>query len=106
MSALFTLDSWLYRTQPSVSHRPFKEYTENSEFKSSSENIIYTPNQLRFNPFDIKEVDFVDSLWVVSAAGSPQLRNGMNILVYGFSKSMQNKALYNSDGDLLIGKTG
>ena len=63
-------------------------------------------NQLRWKPFDLppegKRVDFVQGLCTVAGAGDPRVRNGIAIHVYSCNVSMENRALYNSDGDFLI----
>lgn len=93
--------------KPSVGHEDFKPYTGNS-FLSAKE-LVHLPNQLRWDPFDLpepaKKVDFVDSLVLIASAGSPAMRNGLNVLNYAFNSSMNQRAFYNSDGDFLIGKT-
>ena len=98
--------SWLYRRKPSVGHEPFEIYNENSLI--SSKNLITLPNQLRWDPFELPESsetrDFVNGLALIAAAGSPAMRNGLNIFIYSFAGKMSEKALYNSDGDFLIGK--
>ena len=54
-------------------------------------------------PFNLeKDVDFVDGLKTIAGAGDVRSRNGLQIHIYTFSKSMNNKAFYNSDGDFLI----
>ena len=99
--------SWLYRQRPLVGHNPFKIYTRNP-FLNSKE-LIHVPNQLRWNPFDLPSQneprDFVDGMVLIASSGSPVSRNGLNILIYSFNTSMENRAFYNSDGDFLIGKT-
>ena len=91
--------------KPSVGHDEFKSYSGNS-FLSAKE-LIYLPNQLRWDPYDLPEenvnVDFVDGLILMASAGSPAMRNGLNVLNYSFNSSMNQRAFYNSDGDFLIG---
>ena len=101
------VNSWLYRLKPSVGHEDFKPYNCNSLLSTKNTSII--PNQLRWDPFLLPEItcenrDFVDGLATVASAGSPAMRNGLNILIYSFNNQMTKKALYNSDGDFLIGK--
>jgi len=74
----------------------------------SSKGLVHLPNQLRWSPFELpvkdSEIDFVDGLALVASAGSVESRCGLNILIYSFNSSMNQKAFYNSDGDFLIGK--
>lgn len=98
--------SWLYRIRPSVLHEPFK-VCESQTFLKEFENLVITPNQLRWDPLEIpvaesKEVDFIDGIQLVAGAGDPSLKEGMAILNYAFNASMKNRAFYNSDGDMLI----
>ena len=102
--------SWLYRRKPSVGHEPFTPYTSNPLFSSKPQDPLTLPNQLRWDPFDLptesSKRDFVDGMVLIAAAGSPAMRNGLNIFIYTFNAEMTTKAFYNSDGDFLIGKGG
>ena len=62
---------------------------------------------MRWQPFVIPEepTDFVEGLATVCGAGDPKARSGVVVHVYTCNKSMQNKCLYNADGDFLIGIT-
>lgn len=99
------MHSWLYRLKPSVGHEDFKRYNGNSLI--STKELVYLPNQLRWDPFELpkldEKVDFIDGLVLVASAGSPAMRNGLNIFIYSFNHSMNQRAFYNSDGDFLIG---
>jgi len=90
--------TWLYRILPAVCHQPFTPYCN-----LASEQII-TPNQLRWDPFTIPtaQTDFVDGLRTLASAGDPESRNGLAIMIYTANCSMDGKAFYSSDGDLLI----
>ncbi|PIK47754.1 putative homogentisate 1,2-dioxygenase [Apostichopus japonicus] len=97
--------SWLYRIRPSVIHKPFKPYPHKyltDDWSSWQPN----PNQLRWNPFDIpksdSKVDFLDGMATVCGGGDPRSRNGISIHIYACNSSMNNRCLYNSDGDYLI----
>lgn len=64
--------------------------------------------QLRWKPFDVPtrqaaEVDFVNGLHTICGAGDFRTRQGIAIHMYLCNASMKNKALYNADGDFLIG---
>ena len=60
---------------------------------------------MRWSPFDIVDGDFVSGLRTVCGAGDPTTRNGIAIHVYSCNKNMTDRAMYNSDGDFLIGKS-
>lgn len=64
---------------------------------------------MRWKPFDLPaetdgKVDFVSGLHTVCGAGEPRTRHGIAIHIYACNTSMDNSAVYNSDGDFLIGK--
>lgn len=89
--------TWLYRRLPSVCHRPFQML---KEFKN---DFIFTPNQLRWDPFVISTgVDWVDGLRLIAGAGEESGKNGLKVFVYGADQSMVKRAFYSSDGDWLI----
>jgi len=95
--------SWLYRTQPAVTHLPLEP--ADARGLHHKFNVV-NPNQLRWKPFpmpgDGEEVDFVQGLSAVAGAGDPSTKGGVAVYVYAANKSMENKSYYSSDGDLLI----
>lgn len=99
----------MYRRKPSVGHEPFTPYTSNPQITSAPQDLLTLPNQLRWDPFDLptesSKRDFVDGMVLIAGAGSPAMRNGLNIFIYTFNAEMTTKAFYNSDGDFLIGKS-
>ncbi|CAD7079267.1 unnamed protein product [Hermetia illucens] len=97
--------SWLYRIRPSVIHEPFKRYEEAVHLTRNWDEQHPNPNQMRWNPFEIPtsgKIDFVQGLHTVCGAGDARSRHGIAIHVYLCNSSMENKAMYNSDGDFLI----
>jgi homogentisate 1,2-dioxygenase len=66
-----------------------------------------TPNQLRWSPFDIpkdnQKITFHEGIHTICGAGSPESRNGIAIHIYVANTDMAASAMYNSDGDYLIG---
>ncbi|GMK57519.1 hypothetical protein CspeluHIS016_0403530 [Cutaneotrichosporon spelunceum] len=101
--------SWVYRLRPAVQHLPFEPYEGNKKLLSSfhpfSPDIEPTPQQLRWDPLTFegaKDADFVDGIVTLGGAGDTQLKDGLGIHFYNFSKDMGNKSFYNSDGDFLI----
>lgn len=94
--------TWLYRIRPCVADSQFSPYAHPS--LSSGANLVASPNQHRWMPEEFpqnNDTDFVDGLSVMSGAGeagSP----GMSIYTFVATKSMGRRAMYNSDGDMLI----
>jgi hypothetical protein len=106
---LVTLFSWLYRIRPSVVHEPFSPIEPSNEgLCTNFANAHVTPNQLRWDPFDLPQgsehVDFVTGLRTVAGAGDAATRNGLAIHIYHANQNMGKKAFYNADGDFLICK--
>jgi len=98
--------TWFYRIRPSVHHQPFQRY-DGAKFLTDNWNEAHpNPNQFRWNPFDVpdstKKVDFVDGLHTLCGAGDAKSRHGIAVHVFACNSSMDNRAFYNSDGDLLI----
>ncbi|KAI1692099.1 homogentisate 1,2-dioxygenase domain-containing protein [Ditylenchus destructor] len=99
--------TWLYRALPSVVHKPFvSSNLSNAEhFTNNFSDFKPNPNQLRWKPFPIPElegIDFVEGLYTVCGAGDPTVRNGIAIHNYSCNASMINSAIQNADGDFLI----
>lgn len=100
------LRSWLYRIRPSVQHSNMIA-SESQGFESGFDSMEKIPNQLRWNPIaipskDINRVDFLDGIRVKCGAGDPSLKEGVAIFDYACNVSMQNRAFYSADGDMLI----
>jgi homogentisate 1,2-dioxygenase len=95
----------LYRARPSVQIGKFSEADPDDQQRIGGE-LQANPNPLRWAPFNLlgpnQSSDFVQGLRRISGAGDVRTRNGLNIYVYGLNKSMNQKAMFNSDGDLLI----
>ncbi|KAJ8026408.1 Homogentisate 1,2-dioxygenase [Holothuria leucospilota] len=97
--------SWLYRIRPSVLHEPFKPYPHKTLVDDWTQ-WHPNPNQLRWHPFDLPandvKSDFVDGMATVCGGGDVRSRHGIAVHIYACNKSMENRCLYNSDGDFLI----
>lgn len=63
---------------------------------------------MRWKPFDlpneIKNIDFIEGLNTICGSGDPKMKHGLAIHVYSCNASMKDRAFYDADGDLLIGK--
>ncbi len=89
------LRSWLYRTLPSVVHRPYVPYPHeiNQAFAP-----VQAPNPMRWSPLIPvkKKTDFIDGLRLM--AGSERL----NAYRYQCNTSMENRYMSNHDGEMLF----
>eukprot|EP01116_Phalansterium_solitarium_P021144 TRINITY_DN6477_c0_g1_i3.p1 TRINITY_DN6477_c0_g1~~TRINITY_DN6477_c0_g1_i3.p1 ORF type:complete len:387 (+),score=82.55 TRINITY_DN6477_c0_g1_i3:161-1321(+) len=95
--------SWLYRIRPSVCHTPFVP-VDRGLLTSEFDKIPPTPNQLRWQPFDVpaEPTTFALGLRTICGAGHPSTRHGMAVHIYVANQSMDASSMYNSDGDFLI----
>jgi homogentisate 1,2-dioxygenase len=88
--------SWLYRIRPSVVHEPYAPYDDAPEFADTP------PNQLRWDPFPMRDADFVDGLTMICGNGDPAQHAGIGVYVYAASRPMRERFFYDADGELLI----
>lgn len=97
------LRTWLYRIRPSAQHSAFEPLVHRT-FRDDWQEGGADPNLAALRPLPLPEeaVDFVDGLHTVGGAGDPSLRRGFAIHLYGANRSMEHRAVYNADGDLLI----
>jgi homogentisate 1,2-dioxygenase len=96
--------TWTYRIRPSVLHKPFQQ-TENNLLRSSPfDEVITTPNQLRWNALQIPEVekDFVDGLISIAGNGDLYSQVGIGVHIFACNKDMTDRFFYNADGEMLV----
>ncbi len=96
--------TWTYRIRPSVLHRPFRQ-TENRLWRSSPfDEVVTTPNQLRWSPLAIPETgtDFVDGITTIAGNGDVFGQAGIGIHVFACNAPMRDRFFYNADGEMLV----
>ncbi len=95
--------TWTYRIQPSVLHKPFRQI-ENKRFVSKFDEIVTTPNQLRWNPLTMpqSETDFIDGIVTMAGCGDPFSQIGIAVHIFACNKNMTDKFFYNADGEMLV----
>ncbi|KAI9143238.1 homogentisate 1,2-dioxygenase-like protein [Paraphysoderma sedebokerense] len=108
------LKSWLYRIRPSICHTPFQKYfaphthlVRSFSAASTAGDCEFTPNQLRWSPFDIPssdkhKVNFAQGFHTICGAGDPATKNGLAVHVFLANCNMADMAMFNSDGEMLI----
>ncbi len=96
--------SWLYRTRPSVVHKPFRQIGNNLLRTAPLDEAVAPPNQLRWNPipFPLEQTDFVDGLITMGGCGNAALQSGAGIHIYAANAGMQDRFFYNADGEMLV----
>src|SRR5690606_15968919 len=111
--------TWTYRIRPSVMHKPFELYATGAQaslpasdaerpslFRSSPfDEVITTPNQLRWDPLPIpaEPTDFIDGITTIAGNGDLFSQSGIAIHIYACNKNMDGRYFYNADGEMLIG---
>ncbi len=96
--------TWTYRIRPSVTHRPF-EQIDGKGFRSSPfDEVVTTPNQLRWDPLPIpsEPTDFIDGITTIAGNGDSFAQTGMAVHIYTCNKGMGDRYFYNADGEMLI----
>jgi len=99
--------TWMYRIQPSVLHAPFKAVEKGALSHGAfvAENgFTVTPNQLRWNPLPAGATgtQWCDGFTTMAGHGDPQGKSGLAIHMYSCDTSMGKRAMYNSDGEMLV----
>ena len=96
--------TWTYRIRPSVLHKPFQQIP-NKQFRSSPFNeVVTTPNQLRWNALEMpkSEKDFVSGITSIAGNGDLYSQNGIAIHIFACNKDMTDRFFYNADGEMLV----
>jgi len=96
--------TWTYRIRPSVLHKPFIQIDSKGFRSSPFDEVVTTPNQLRWDPLPIPEepTDFVDGITTIAGNGDLFSQAGLGIHIYACNKGMGHRYFYNADGEMLI----
>jgi homogentisate 1,2-dioxygenase len=97
--------SWLYRLRPTANHPPFTPYGGVTALRSAPfRDGAASPNRLRWDPLPIpgEPVDFIDGLVTYGGAGDTGGQSGLGVHLYVANTSMERRAFFNADGELLI----
>jgi homogentisate 1,2-dioxygenase len=96
--------TWTYRIRPSVTHKPFVEAPQSHLLGGPFDDLLTSPNQLRWSPFALPEeaTDFVDGLMTIAGNGDPASQTGVAVHIYAANRSMEDRFFYTADGELLI----
>ena len=96
--------SWLYRLRPSADHAPFAPHPQGLLRSGPFEEVAPPPNRLRWDPPPPLEqpTDFVAGLVTYAGCGDPASGAGMAAHLYRANRSMERRAFFNADGELLI----
>jgi homogentisate 1,2-dioxygenase len=96
--------TWVYRLRPSADHARFEPYGGAPLLRSAPFLGAPSPNRLRWDPLPLPDtpVDFIDGLTTIGGNGDAAIGTGIAIHLYAATRSMERRALMNSDGEMLI----
>jgi homogentisate 1,2-dioxygenase len=96
--------TWLYRIRPSAAHPQFRRIGNGRLRSAPFQETEPDPNRLRWGPLLVPgaPADFVDGLVTVGGNGDVLRREGIGIHWYAANRSMTDRVLSSSDGELLI----
>jgi len=96
--------TWTYRIRPSVLHKPFKQIDSKLFRSTPFDEVVTTPNQLRWDPLPVPDesTDFVDGVTSIAGNGDLFSQTGIGIHIYRCNRDMENRFFYNADGEMLI----
>jgi homogentisate 1,2-dioxygenase len=96
--------TWTYRIRPSVTHRPFQQIANGMIRSGPFDEVVTTPNQLRWDPLPMpsEPTDFIDAMVTLGGNGDPALHTGAGIHLYAINRSMGDRFFYTADGEMLI----
>ncbi|RED16571.1 homogentisate 1,2-dioxygenase [Parasphingopyxis lamellibrachiae] len=99
------LRSWLYRMRPSAMHDRFEPYRGGERIETAPiSGVTFEPNRLRWDPLPTPEaeLDWVDGLVTWAGNGAADSQAGIGIHLYAANRSMEGRAFFNADGEMLI----
>jgi len=97
--------SWLYRLRPAAQHPAYRPYDRASRLASGPlHDMPPSPNRLRWNPLPLptEPTDFVDGLVTYCGNGDVATAVGFAVHLYACNRSMDGRAFFNADGEMLI----
>ncbi|MGH3249441.1 MAG: homogentisate 1,2-dioxygenase [Trebonia sp.] len=98
--------SWVYRILPSAKHPPFRRIDNKNLRGTPFDELEPDPNRLRWDPLPLpaegEPRDFIDGLFTVAGNGDVKTRAGMAVHLYAANRSMRDRYLVDSDGELLF----
>ncbi|WP_370172646.1 homogentisate 1,2-dioxygenase [Sphingobium abikonense] len=97
--------SWLYRLRPTAQHEAYSPYPGAPHFASAPfSDLPPSPNRLRWDPLPIpaEPTDFIDGIVTYCGNGDVTAAVGFAVHLYACNRSMDARAFFNADGEMLI----
>ncbi|MEJ2408863.1 MAG: homogentisate 1,2-dioxygenase [Novosphingobium sp.] len=95
--------SYVFRIRPSVLSGEFEPW-DGGDFRTPPLDVPPYPNRLHWLQRKDEGVpaDFLEGMLTLAGCGSPNMHEGVAVHFYRATKSMENRAFSNADGELLI----
>ncbi|WP_144097515.1 homogentisate 1,2-dioxygenase [Croceicoccus sediminis] len=95
--------SYVFRIRPSVFGGEAEPW-DGGDFRTPPLDVPPLPNRVYWTQRKDEGVDadFLEGLLTLGACGSPMMHEGVAVHFFRATKSMENRAFHNSDGELLI----
>ncbi|HUZ12205.1 MAG TPA: homogentisate 1,2-dioxygenase [Caulobacteraceae bacterium] len=96
--------AWLYRLRPSAAHPRFAPHPQGRLRGAPFDEAAAPPNRLRWDPPSgpAAPMDFLDGLTTYAGCGDPAIGAGAAIHLYRANRSMQGRAFFDADGELVL----
>jgi homogentisate 1,2-dioxygenase len=98
------LATWLYKLRPTAMHPPYRKIGAGLLRSGPFDEAETPPNRLRWNPLPMpaKPADFIDGLFTLAGSGSAESQSGVATHIYRATRSMNDRAFMNADGELMF----
>jgi homogentisate 1,2-dioxygenase len=95
--------TWLHRIRPAAQQGRLESLTH-ATFGAAFESEPPEANLTGFAPLPLPSAptDFIDGLFTLGGAGSARSRRGYAVHLYAANRSMEDRAFYDADGELLV----
>lgn len=95
--------SYVFRIRPSILGADYEPW-DSGNFRTPPLDEPSHPGRLRWGPLaqEGAPADFLEELTTLCGCGSPKLHEGLAVHVYRATRSMENRAFSNADGEFLI----
>src|SRR5215204_5094685 len=85
--------TWTYRIRPSVMHKPFTQIDKRRFLSPPFNEVVTTPNQLRWDPLPIPDepTDFIDGITTIAGNGDLFSQAGIAAHIYACNADMTDR---------------
>ncbi|MFN6964366.1 MAG: homogentisate 1,2-dioxygenase [Pyrinomonadaceae bacterium] len=96
--------TWTYRIRPSVLHKPFRQIKNGLIRSTPFDEVVTTPNQLRWNPLPMPSgpTDLVQGITTIAGNGDLFSQVGIAVHIFACNAEMTDRFFYNADGEMLV----